>query len=127
VGPESKGEREQLAGGSGEITAKMEKVKITTRENAPGVPFNLDGRILYTSKETEIVHLELKPGEKVESHAQPFDVLFYAIEGEAFLLAGGKEFRIIAGSLAEVKTGLQRGWHNDSGAAFRVLVIKKMT
>jgi len=105
----------------------MKGIRITVPENAARVPFGLDGRILYSSGDSEIVYLVLKAGEKIESHVQPFEVLFYAIEGSALLLAEGKEYRIQQGSLAEVKAGLHRGWHNDSGDDVRLLVIKKLT
>ena len=105
----------------------MERINIISIEEAPKVPYNLEGRVLYTSVKTEIVHLTLKPGEKIDLHTQPFDVLFYVLEGNGLLLPGDSNNRLPAGSLAEVKAGLQRGWINDTGNDFRVLVIKLLS
>ena len=67
-------------------------MKITTPDNAEKVPFNLEGRKMYVNPKAEIIHLTLKSGEVVDIHTNPFDVVFYTLEGTATLSVEGKEY-----------------------------------
>ena len=93
-------------------------------QDAPKVPFNLDGRVMFSSEKIELVHLLLKPGEQVESHTQPFDVLFYVLEGTGKLKVGGDLLEAGKDTLVEVKAESQRGWTNSGNNALRLLVVK---
>jgi mannose-6-phosphate isomerase-like protein (cupin superfamily) len=97
-----------------------------TIDEAPRVPFNLDGRILFSERKMEIVHLCLKPGEKVERHAQPFDVLFFVIEGNGILEVDDETMVTGKDTLVEVKEGCMRGWLNSGRSDLRLFVIKLM-
>jgi len=47
---------------------------------AERVPFNLDGRKMYTSEKMELVHLVLKSGEEVALHSNPFDAVLNSLD-----------------------------------------------
>ncbi len=88
------------------------------------MPFALDGRILYSTGRFELIHLVLMPGQTVEQHVQPFDVLFYVESGTGTLVAGGQTHSPGRYSLTEVKAGTPRGWSNTGTEPLRVLVLK---
>ena len=94
--------------------------------DAPKVPFNLDGKIMHSSDKLELVHLTLKPGEKIEKHPQPFDVVFYTLSGDAVLETDLETIEVKENTSIFVPAGMQRGWNNNSPADFKILVIKDL-
>jgi mannose-6-phosphate isomerase-like protein (cupin superfamily) len=99
-------------------------MKITTLESALKVPFNLDGRKMYTGEKVEVVHLSLKPGEEIALHANPIDVVFFILEGNGTILFEGESFNVAANSAIYIEKDKQRGMRNSGEEVFRVLVIK---
>jgi mannose-6-phosphate isomerase-like protein (cupin superfamily) len=95
-------------------------------QDAPKVPFNLDGKIMHTSNKLELVHLTLKPGEKIGKHPQPFDVVFYILSGIAILETDTEEIEVKENTSIFVPAGIQRGWNNTGPADFKLLVIKDL-
>jgi quercetin dioxygenase-like cupin family protein len=103
----------------------MKTVKIHVDE-APKVPFNLDGKIMYSSDKLEIINLTLKPGEKIGKHHQPFDVVFYVLSGEATLETDTEVIEVKENTSIFVPAGMLRGWNNTGPADFIILVIKDL-
>ncbi len=99
-------------------------MKVTTVESAQRVPFRLDGRILLSGKNTEIIHLSLKPNEALPPHVNDFDVAIYVIEGRGMIESGNQQAEVQAGMIAEIPSGAQRGMRNTGDRPLRVLVIK---
>jgi quercetin dioxygenase-like cupin family protein len=95
-------------------------------EEAPKVPFNLDGKVMFSSEKLEIVHLTLKPGEQVGLHTQSFDVIFFVLAGNAILETPSENIAGTENTSIFVPAGVQRGWKNNSVADFKVLVIKDL-
>jgi quercetin dioxygenase-like cupin family protein len=104
----------------------LKNTSITHVSSAPKVPFNLDGRIMFSSPNVEVIHLILQPGEKIEPHSQPFDVLFFVLEGEGELNYNGETAVFGKDTLIEAKAGVLRGWTNASKENLRLLVIKQL-
>jgi quercetin dioxygenase-like cupin family protein len=104
----------------------MSELKVTKLEDAPQVPFKLDGRIMYSSEKLELIHLTLKPGEKMELHSQPYDVVFYVISGHGILDLQEESVEGVPGSCIHIPSGMQRGWRNNGTSEFRVLVVKDL-
>lgn len=104
----------------------MVNTKITHLEDAPHVPFKLDGRIMFSSKKLELIHLSLQPGEQMDPHSQPFDVVFYVISGNGILDLQEQSVAGTPGTCIHVPAGMQRGWKNNSNEEFRVLVVKDL-
>lgn len=94
---------------------------------SPHVPFDLDGRIVFTSPEYELIHLTLQPGEEVEIHKQPFDVIFYVMEGRGTLMAGDDRVEVASDTAVLVAAGVLRAWKNTGAIPLRILVNKLLT
>lgn len=98
--------------------------KLTTFNDAPNVPFNLDGKKLFISDRLEVVHLTMHPGENIPLHANPVDVVFFVISGHGLLEIEQETIEGKPNSSIFVKAGVQRGWKNSGTEDFRILVIK---
>lgn len=97
---------------------------IRNLENSPKVPFELDAFILHSEKPVELVHLLLKPGEKLEKHKNPFDVIFFVIEGEGMLALENEQYSLKKNDVLKVTSDQSRSWDNSSVKDLRLLVIK---
>ena len=92
--------------------------------SAPRVSFRFDGRILYTSDRFELIHLVLQPGESMEPHTQPIDIVFFVAEGEGSLAVDGEVMEVPAKSTVHVKAGVSRSWANTGQVPLILLVSK---
>jgi quercetin dioxygenase-like cupin family protein len=102
----------------------MPNFKIFPLNSAPRVPFKFDGRILYSSGSYELVHLTLQPGEGMEPHGMPFDVIFYVVEGTGMLRIGEEEIEVQQNTAVHVAQGVTRAWRNEGNKVIRILVNK---
>jgi len=62
----------------------MKSVKWTDFEITPN-PHGIDARILWESEHLQLVHITLKPGEKLKKHITPVNVIFYVLEGKGII------------------------------------------
>ncbi|HAN19972.1 MAG: hypothetical protein A2X13_10855 [Bacteroidetes bacterium GWC2_33_15] len=99
-------------------------MKIQNLKNSPRVPFNLEGYILHSEKPVELVHLLLKPGDALEKHKNPFDVIFFVIEGSGILAINGDNLNIHSNDVIKVTSDKLRAWENNSTQDLKLLVIK---
>jgi quercetin dioxygenase-like cupin family protein len=99
-------------------------MKIRNFENSPKVPFDLEGYILHSEQQLEIVHVLLKAGEKLAEHKNPFDVIFFVAEGSGILTIEGEVFELKMNDVTKVTSDKNRGWKNNSNQDLRLLVIK---
>jgi quercetin dioxygenase-like cupin family protein len=99
-------------------------MNITRLNQAPKVPFDLDGYILANHANVEIIHLHLKPGERIEKHTNPFDVIFYILEGKAMLESDLERVLVMKDQSIVIEAGINRGIENISVGDFKLLVIK---
>jgi len=99
-------------------------MKITRLHEAPKVDYALDGHIVAQHNKLEVVHLHLKPGEKIEKHSNPVDVIFYVLEGKAMLESDTERILILKDQSIAIAAGLNRGIDNISVSDFKVLVMK---
>lgn len=99
-------------------------MKLTTLEKAEKVPFNLDGCKMFTNEKVELVHLTLKPNEEIALHANPFDVIFYILEGNGTINFENEEVSVSPNTSIYIEKDKQRGMRNSSEVNFRVLVCK---
>jgi len=97
---------------------------IKNLSNSPRVPFDLEGYILHSEKQIELVHLTLKPGENLAEHKNPFDVVFFVAEGSGILSIEGKNFVLSKNDVTKVTSEKNRGWRNNTDQDLRLLVIK---
>ena len=99
-------------------------MKVNTLTTAEKVPFNLDGRKMYTGLNVELVHLSLKPAEVLEKHNNPFDVVFYILEGSGIVETDDQSINVEPDMSIEIEMGINRGITNTGDKALRVLVVK---
>jgi quercetin dioxygenase-like cupin family protein len=99
-------------------------MKITNLKNAAKVPFNIEGHKMYTGESVEIIHLNMKPGEVLEMHSNPVDVVFYLIDGKGTFITEAAETIIEKDSCFRINAGLLRGWKNNSNIDLKILVFK---
>lgn len=97
---------------------------IKNLSNSPKVPFDLEGYILHSEKQIELVHLLLKPGENLAEHKNPFDVIFFVAEGSGTLSIEGAEYKITTTDVTKVTSDKMRGWQNNTDKDLKLLVIK---
>jgi quercetin dioxygenase-like cupin family protein len=99
-------------------------MKILRLNEAPKVPYNVDGHILAQLPGVEVVHLSMKPGEKIEKHINENDVVFFVTEGKAMLETDNERILVLKDQCIHIEGGKNRGFDNISIAPFKVLVIK---
>ncbi len=99
-------------------------MKITTLKTAERVPFNLDGKMMYIGLNVELVHLNLKPGDVLEKHSNPFDVVFYILEGKGVVETDDESINVEPDMTIEIEMGINRGITNTGDNVLRVLVVK---
>ena len=93
-------------------------------QNTPKVPIVLEAHILHSEKPVELVHLRLKPGEKLAEHKNPVDVIFFVIEGSGILTINGEPKKLNTTDTLKVTSDINRGWENNSNKDLKILVIK---
>lgn len=101
----------------------MDTITLNAAPKVP-IPVPFDARIMHSDGPVEVIHILLQPGEGVPPHDNPFDVLFYVLEGSGELTIEGQVRQMAADSLIAIPTGTQRGWHNPGSDPVRLLVIK---
>ncbi len=99
-------------------------MKIQNLNNSPKVPFDLDGYILHSEKQLELVHLVLKPGENLSEHKNPFDVIFYVVQGSGILTVENDSYALNANDTNKITSDKNRSWKNTGNQDLKILVIK---
>lgn len=101
----------------------MKKVKwqdVEAKQN----PHGIDARMLYDSEHAQIVHITLKPGERLKRHITPVDVVFYVLEGKGTVEIGDEREEVEKDTLIESPAKIPHCWYNEGNETLRVLVIK---
>lgn len=98
----------------------MNVISINYAEKIPG----LNARKMFTSDRTELIHLVLGPGENLPQHSNPFDVIFYVLNGKGLLTVEGESAELETHDTVDVNAGMQRSWINRGDEELRLLVIK---
>lgn len=102
----------------------MKLMKIVDLQTAEKVPFNLDGRKMYTDSRVGIIHLTLQPDEVLVQHTNPFDVAIYIVEGEGMVDTDEASIAVKPNMCIQVEANANRGVRNTSKGMLRFLVIK---
>ena len=99
-------------------------MNVTHLKDAELIPINIAAHKLFGSERTEVIHLCFKPGEVLEKHPNPFDVIFYVLEGSGTLEVGEESATLGADTLIEIPADEMRGWTNTGSVDLRLLVVK---
>jgi mannose-6-phosphate isomerase-like protein (cupin superfamily) len=87
-------------------------------------PHGVEAKKLLDTQHSQVVHMNLKPGESLRRHRTPVDVFFYILEGEGFVEIGDEKVLVKKDTLIESPKGIPHCLHNESNNDFRVLVVK---
>jgi len=101
----------------------MKVVKVEEVEIAPN-PHGVDARMLYDAEKVQVVHVTLKPGERLKKHVTSTDVLFYVLEGCGIVEIGDERREVCKDTLIESPANIPHCWYNESDEVLRFLVIK---
>jgi quercetin dioxygenase-like cupin family protein len=99
-------------------------MKLTHLKDGELIPINIAAHKLFGSERNELIHLCFKPGEVLEKHCNPFDVIFYVLEGSGTLEVDDQSFTVGADTVIEVSAPELRCWTNTGTTDLRILVIK---
>lgn len=97
---------------------------VTQLKDGELIPINIAAHKLFGSERNELIHLCFKPGEVLEKHQNPFDVIFYVLEGSGTLEVDDQSFSVGADTVIDVSAPQMRGWTNTGTTDLRILVIK---
>jgi quercetin dioxygenase-like cupin family protein len=101
----------------------MKIVKISETEKVNN-PHGVDARKLHDNDNVQVVHLELKPGDKIIKHAAHIDVFFFVLAGSGIVEIGEEQAEVFEGTLIDSPANIAHGWHNNSDKPLRILVTK---
>jgi len=87
-------------------------------------PHAVDVRTLYDHPAAQIMHMTLKPGERLKPHKTPVDAVFYVLEGEPTIHMNGESISQVKDSLIESPAHIPHHISNESEDTARILVIK---
>jgi quercetin dioxygenase-like cupin family protein len=88
------------------------------------LPIPQDAWLMYQADHHEIIRLDLKPGEGIEKHFNPWRIVFFVLEGEGTLNVEDESFSMRAEDMMAVQPGLERAWFNEGDQLLKLLVIK---
>lgn len=92
----------------------------TDRENPHGVSV----KKLYDTEHAQVMHIELRPGEKLKKHVTPVDVFFYVLEGEGIVEIGEEQEKLSKDMIIESPAKIPHRLMNEGIGTFRFLVVK---
>jgi quercetin dioxygenase-like cupin family protein len=87
-------------------------------------PHNLDAREVYHHKYAQIMHMQLKPGQIVEPHSSPVDIVFVILEGEVEIQIDKEKQIVKTDAIIHSPANLLHGLENCTKDFARIMVIK---
>lgn len=85
---------------------------------------HIDARKIYDTKNAQVVHITLQPGESMKRHITPVDVFFYVLQGTGIVEIGEEKQQVSQDTLIESPAKIVHCWYNTSDTPLRVLVVK---
>lgn len=101
----------------------MRTIRWTDSETTPN-PHGVDARKIYDSEKAQVIHITLRPGERLKRHVTPVDVIFYVLEGRGTVEIGEERQKVAADTLIESPARIPHCWYNEGDEDLRFLVIK---
>lgn len=102
---------------------EMKVVEVKNVQSKPN-PHGVDARSLSDTKNAQVSHIALKPGESLKKHITPVDVIFYVLEGMGVVEIGDEKMEASPDTLIESPAKIPHRWINESNGILRLLVIK---
>ena len=88
-------------------------------------PHGISARKLHDSEHGQVMHILLKPGEKVPKHATPMDIVFFVLEGDGMIEIGDEHVIVTKDTLVDGPANCTHGIVNNGSNILRVLVIRR--
>lgn len=101
----------------------MKAVEVKNIESKPN-PHGVDVRSISDTKNAQVAHIILKPGESLKKHITPVDVFFYVLEGQVTIEIGGEREIIGPDTLVESPAKIPHSLANEGNDIGRILVVK---
>lgn len=101
----------------------MKIVEVRNAQSKPN-PHGIDARGLSDTKNAQVSHITLKPGESLNKHITPVDVVFYLLEGKGIVEIGDERKEVGPDTLIESPAKIPHRWLNEGDEIVRILVIK---
>lgn len=87
-------------------------------------PHGIEAKKIHENEHVQIVHITLKPGEKLIKHSTPVDVFFYVLEGSGTVQIGDEIKDVSKDTLIDSPANIPHGWSNNNNSILRFLVVK---
>ena len=100
------------------------KIIDVTKINTIKTSHEVEARKIYDTKDAQVIHLTLKPGEALKKHITPVDVFFYVLEGEGIVEIGDEKQTVTVNQLIESPSGIVHCWYNEGEETLKILVVK---
>jgi mannose-6-phosphate isomerase-like protein (cupin superfamily) len=102
---------------------KMRFVEVKNAGSKPN-PHGVDARNISDTKNVQVVHITLKPGEALKKHITPVDVFFYILEGQITVEIGDERVVVGPETLVESPAKIPHRLANEGTGVGRILVVK---
>lgn len=89
-------------------------------KNQHGVKVNK----FYDTKQAQVMHITLEPGESLKKHATPINVFFFILEGKGIIEIGEEKETVEANTLIDSPAHIPHCLYNQGNKVFRFLVVK---
>ncbi|HET55932.1 MAG TPA: cupin domain-containing protein [Ignavibacteria bacterium] len=101
-------------------------MKITdwTKQEIRETAHKVDVRLLYETDATQVMHINLKPGEELKPHFTQVDVFFFVEEGNPTIMVGDEKKEVGTNMLVESPKNIVPCLYNYSDKPAGVLVVK---
>ncbi len=101
----------------------MKIVEVKNVESKPN-PHGVDARSISDTKNAQVAHITLKPGQALKRHITPVDVFFYILEDKVTVVIGDEKNEVGPDTLVESPAKIPHRLINDWNKLGRVLVVK---
>jgi len=91
---------------------------------AEKVPIPTEAWKLLTTPNCELIQLHLQPGECLEPHPNPLDVIFYVVQGKGILQVTEQTQELHAMDSVFISGSQLRSWENTGSKTLILLVLK---
>jgi len=87
-------------------------------------PHGIEAKKIHENDHVQVIHITLKPGEKLVKHHTHVDVFFYVLEGKGIVEIGDDKKEVSRDTLIDSPANIPHGWFNNSNSILRFLVVK---
>lgn len=87
-------------------------------------PHGVDAKKLYESEYSQVICINLKPGESLVKHTTPVDVFFFVLNGSGIVIIGKEEETVTKNTFIESPANIPHSWKNNGNELLSFLVVK---